>query len=62
MLSLSFSKTTKEKVSDEEELQFTITEEDEGDNVQADGPADNGRDLILTVNTIHHNFACLKPR
>ena len=62
LLSLSFSKTTKEKVSDEEELQFTITEEDEDDNVQADGPADNGRDLILTVNMIHLNIVCLKTR
>ena len=55
LLSLSFRKTTNEKVSDDEELQFLL-EWDEDDNVQADGPADNGRDFILTVNTIPHNF------
>ena len=45
LLSLSFRKTTNEKVSDDEELQFLL-EWDEDDNVQADGPADNGRDVI----------------
>ena len=62
LLSLSFRKTTNKKVSDEEELQFLL-EWDEDDNVQADGPASNGRDVILTRNTIRHNFVCLvKPR
>ena len=62
LLSLSFRKTTNKKVSDEEELQFLL-EWDEDDNVQADGPASNGRDVILTRNTIRHNFVCLeKPQ